>query len=828
MSIQGWANSVVTRLVVCFCAGGVLLSIGLGMLEYQRATQRVEAATAQHMLITTRNLQDVLRSLMHSGQDEAVRSALTVFSQDPRIIGVRIDSPGVKGIAAGQWDAHPGKLVMWRLNDPAGQSHGKLSLNYPTMMISNFATDDRMHTLQMLIDGPFIKQRTRGQIIRQFSGMWVVLGLLTLIGLLMLRRWLILPLSQLLSLTRHNARAEQFAEASEQMSGEFSDLARSIARMLGQLDDTTHQLELREQAFEHLYQFAPAAMISVGPNGRIVEANRRAAELLSFTDEKSLIGAEILQFILAEDRGLFRQCIDRVELNRLHRSELRLSVNQQVRDLMIEFAAVHDQAHRLTHVRLSLMDVTETRRLSRHVNEQRQLMDRVIAHLSDAILLVGADGRIITGNDRLSQLLHLNLDDMVGQPYDVDAFWSRLEMLDHGAFVQRMRYAIKHLDRPVQEQFETSDGAFLFQVIPVFDETHQRVAQLWVMQEVSAHLRARRLLEQQARQLRALRQVGYNLQHIEDLDDLLVRAVGELSRLFDVEAVGLALRGGEHGRRCRQLFSLRGQSTALTTGRAIHETVAEQLLPRVLPNRATSFWADLSQHGKWTQALTAAGFETLAATSLFNRHQTQGVFWIARRGGRPIERHHLFMVEALTPLLSACVENAEIRQKLGDWKLTDPVTALPRRRLARRMIARRVVQTGMPWSLTLIELDDYAGLCERAGQRVARQVARGTANLLREQCRACDDIVQYRRDQFLVISDDQDRHAASRYAERLGHAIGGIEYIDAAGQSHLLKATWAVAGSPDDHEGEATTLKIVEQRLHAKRAADSKSAAGQR
>jgi diguanylate cyclase (GGDEF)-like protein len=247
-------------------------------------------------------------------------------------------------------------------------------------------------------------------------------------------------------------------------------------------------------------------------------------------------------------------------------------------------------------------------------------------------------------------------------------------------------------------------------------------------------------------------------------------------------------------------------------------------MPRVLSNRATSFWTDLSQHGKWTAPFVGAGFETMAATSVFNCHQTQGVFWIARRGGQRIERHHLFLMEALTPLISACAENARIRQNLFDWHLIDPATALPDRKLLKRMIARRVCAPGSPWALSLIEIDDYDALVEKVGPVMATRVQRRVADLLREQCRASDDIVHYRSNQFVVISDQQDLHDALPYAQRLGRAIREMDLVDGDGRTLRISASVGVAASPDDHHREVPTLQVAEQRLAAVRRAAAQGA----
>ncbi|MBI1367705.1 MAG: PAS domain S-box protein [Planctomycetes bacterium] len=800
-----WTHSVVTRMVGCFCLGGVLLSIGLGVIEYSRSMKLVEVATSQQMLLTARNLQDVLHSLIAAGRDNAVQSALNIFTQDPRIVGVRLDTRGEPSITAGRWDNDMSNHAIWVPGDGGSHARGHLELDRRTILMTSFLEGGKTHTVEMLIDGPFIRQRTQGQVIAQLSSVWIVLGTLTLVGLLMLRRWLIAPLSSIIDLTRSGAGAAAFEHTGERLHGEFGDVCHAISRMLRRLDETTDQLRRREQAFEHLYQFAPAAMISVDPDGKVIQANRRAAELLGWADERGLVGAEILSFIAAEDRGLFRQCIDRLDLDRLHGAELRIELHGDVRDLSVEFAAVHDKDGRLAHVRLSLIDITETKRLDRHIAEQRRLMDLVIHHMSDAILLIGADGRILSGNHRLGQLLNINVNDLVGHDYDPADFWSRLELVNYAAFMQRLAPAIARLDHPIQEQVETRDGAFLFQIIPVFDERQQLVAQLWVVQEVSANLRNRRLLEQQAQQLRALQRVGRNLQQIDDIETLLTRAMMELDRVFGVEAMGLALRGTEAGHRCRQILKIAETQCPLNMGAPLAHAVASELMPRVLPNRATSFWTDLSQYEDWTEAFTGAGFESMAATTIGGRYQTQGVFWIARRGGNRIERHHLFLLEALAPLLAVSLENAQLRQSMCNLSLTDPVTGLPSRQLLKRMMARQVARVNQPWTMIALELDHFDALPDTAGERLLKRVS----GVLLEQCRASDEIVRFDKSQFIVISPTLEIHQSQRYAQRLADAVARLDH-DHPGQFHV---TVAVANLPHDQADGRAPLTIVLERL---------------
>jgi diguanylate cyclase (GGDEF)-like protein len=478
---------------------------------------------------------------------------------------------------------------------------------------------------------------------------------------------------------------------------------------------------------------------------------------------------------------------------------------------------------------VGIVDVTESRRLMSEVSEQRRLLDLVIDHMSDAIVLIGIDRRVIQANHRLLRMLNLRLDNVTGQRFDPAAFWSTLGLVDPQRAFDRMGQLLDQPGTAAQEQYEADDGTYQFQVIPVCDEIGNPVAQLWVVQEVSAQLRSARMIDQQAEQLRAIQQMGRALHEVDGVDHLLDRVAAQLYQIMDVEAVGIALRQDDRQRRCAQRVQLAGDQTRLATGAAVAQAVYRQLMPRVLDTRDTSYWADLSQQSDWAGAFAADGIEALAATLLHMEERCHGVIWIARRGGRRIERHHLYLLEALAPIISNSLENAQLRQRMTALRLTDSVTALPAGEQFDLAVRKLVNRPGEPWSLLLVDIDHFQRFNDQYGHEAADQILRKVATALRDICRASDQACRLKADQFAVLCASTTAEMAGELAERIrGHvsrmSLDDLVIVESPGRDrpeHVrtkLTCSIGIAASPTDHTAGEVLLSLAEARLQAAKA----------
>lgn len=806
-----WASSLVTRLVAGFCLGGCVLSIGLAALEYNHARHQASTAASQQMTAIAQQMTEVLRPLIADDRRQSAQYILDIFAQDPRIAGLRLDSPGKVALCAGDWPEQTSQSAKWTFDPQGASAIGNLDLSRQTLLLAPFETPQGRYTLRLVIDGPYLKSQVSRSTLQNVAMAWLMLGVLTLVGLLLLRRWFITPLLRIAELTATDAPAAQFQHASEEMSGEFSTLARSIGQMLGRLDDMTDRLRRRERAFEHLYQFAPAAMISIDAAGKVSEANRRAAALFGLPDERSVHGAMVLDYVHPKDRTLFRQCIDRLKLDTVARTQMRLSIDGQTHDVDMQFAGVYTAEQKLEQVRISLVDVSEEKQLIRKVSEQRQLLDLVIDRMSDGILLLRPDGRVLMANSRLCDLLNIHPESVLDQPYEPTEFWASLDVLDAPTFDKRMHAALAEIDQACQEQFDTQAGSFRFQAIPVNDGSGNILAQLWVVQDVSHEVRNRRLLALQDAQLQALQRMGQQLQAATDVDHLLELAVRELFEMIDVEVVGITIRHDDESRRSRQLIHDGTKQVLLQPGQAMAQAVTTTLMPAVLSHKQTNLWTDLSRDKQWADFLQA-GVESMAATALVSHEQTQGIVWIGRKGGERIERYQLYLLEAMAPMLSTALQNASLREQMRLLALTDPVTGLPSFRQY-DLITRPIARRNSPWAIVMVDVDHFDQMNQQHGVRVANEALRHVAEALRDCCRSTDKAVRHTADRFIFVCPTTQPNDAHKLAERIRKYIEKTPMHSAeTGGSIALTCSMGVATSMDSRDPNAL-VELAAQRV---------------
>lgn len=719
-------KSVVTRLITALVVGGVVVSIALSVLEYQRATTSRRMDLTQRIALTTHNLQSVLAGLLDDPRREELANALAIFTADQPIEAVQLTGPGLETLQRGNWPEQIDETTPdWSLTEQSATTGEEVALDRRTLIHAPFTRGDTAYRLSLIVDGPAAQAQMRQQIIQRMAMQWLLLAVMLLLGLLLVRRWFTGPLSEIVEMIDQHAGPDAFRRVARQHQGEFGSLAATIADMLERLDTTSAQLAQRERAFEHLYDFAPAAMISLDPVGQVVEANRRAAALLGVETPKSLKGRDGMSFILAEDRPLLQEAIDRLAVQETTYCELRLAApsgavgaddeaQSVYTDVAVEAVAVRDADGVLIAVRLSLLDVSRSRQLQRQLEDQTRLLNLIIDHMSDAILLVDANGRVAATNRKLTELLQCRPESLIGSEYSHDQFWDALGVPDRTLFVNRLRQIEAEPDRPAQERFETRAGVFLFRGMPLHDAAKTPVGRLWVVQETTPQEQHARLLHQQHEQLGALKHVGEALARAGTVDAVLQCATEHLFNLLGVEAVGLALRHRSSQRRCKQIVHRGFQAHLLQQNQGLTDTVQRHLLPLVLHNDDVAYWPDPPRDTLWGRGIEEAGLTCLAAGPLRGPHETVGIVWVGRRGGERLERYQIHLLQTLIPTIAARLHIVELEHRLRSLALADMGTGLPSREPFDRAV-QQAVQMEQPFGVLVMDLYRAERAAERGG-----------------------------------------------------------------------------------------------------------------
>lgn len=822
--LRPW-QSVVNRLVACLLVGGVIISAGLTVMEWRTAKRSLHLELTDEIVRTTRNLQSILKSVSErtTTDDQTVSGALSLYTTHPSIIAARLQRPGQSPIQLGDWPVHvEAKARIWALAEHGITTGRELDFQKQTLVHAPFAIGEQTAALELLIDGPAARGRIWQQAIQRTTAQWLLLAVMTLFGLLLLRRWFTGPLEQVAELVQLEAGSEPFNRLAGQMHGEFSQLSGAIGDMLWRIEQTSDALEQQKRAYKSLFQLAPTALLSIDNTGLVTQANRRAAQMLGRDHERALNNVAVHMFVVEEDRGRLRQIVERAAVEDTAHGELRLAVGSGTVDVAVQAVGVRDDDDHLRSVRLSLVDVTDERSLQRNLQSQTHLLNLVLDHMSDALLLVGPEQTIAACNHRLAGLIGDPVDDLVGRHFDAHLFWREISPLEPE---QLERSLAEHgsNDDTAEFQVATTSGIFNMRVVAVHDEAGSKVGTLWVVQDVTVQQAGQKLASQQKRQVAVLKQISTGIAQARTIDDLINSTLMCIRQCMEVEAVGMAIRHGRDGRRAIHALYRGDGANRIEPHRQLHQAVVENLMPRVLPTRQTMFWPDLMLDEPWAAAFAGASLTCLAASPLSCGATTQGLIWVAQRGGEQLAPHQLHLLETITPLVAARLHAGMVIEQLEYLSLHDPVTDLPTSAtFARELDACR---DRLGWSLLLIDIDRFRKVNESLDRGAGDAVLREVAGMLISSCRRSCVVARLDGARFGVIAPDLDEQNTRQLAERLVQTIATVQLPDAGpradGDDWQLSATIGVAMAQDAAGDPFAVRDLAQKRLELAKGPDA-------
>lgn len=186
-----------------------------------------------------------------------------------------------------------------------------------------------------------------------------------------------------------------------------------------ELRGTQLELEAARDRYMELYDFAPAAHLTLDAHGVILEANSRAGTVLGI-NRKELIGQQLIRFFALEDQDLFhRHCRE------VLKTGTRQSCEGRLRDkaggtswVQLESLAIHNGQEQITHWRTALLPIGERKRAEQELMTQQARLKGIIASAMDAIITVDEEERIVVFNRSAESMFLCKAADAIGQPLD--------------------------------------------------------------------------------------------------------------------------------------------------------------------------------------------------------------------------------------------------------------------------------------------------------------------------------------------------------------------------------------------------------------------------
>jgi PAS domain S-box-containing protein len=176
----------------------------------------------------------------------------------------------------------------------------------------------------------------------------------------------------------------------------------------------------REEAYHDLYEEAPVAYVSVGTDGRIKKANRRAAELFAYSVDE-MTGRLVFDLYADTTNGkqrafeVFQRFLGGQE-TRAEDLECRAADGRQLW-ISLSVKPIRSADGRIEASRSILVDITGRKRMEAAMRDSEGCLSRIVESAMDAIVTMAEDERIVLFNAAAEKVFRCPAAEAIGQPF---------------------------------------------------------------------------------------------------------------------------------------------------------------------------------------------------------------------------------------------------------------------------------------------------------------------------------------------------------------------------------------------------------------------------
>ncbi|NRF68206.1 PAS domain S-box protein [Aquincola sp. S2] len=274
-----------------------------------------------------------------------------------------------------------------------------------------------------------------------------------------------------------------------------------------QLRQAQVALEASRDRYLGLFEHAPVAYLTFELDGRIVEANGRAAALLDRTIEQ-LLRLHFVELIEPVDRPAYHRAYSTLLRGvGAQLAELRLRVgNGALRFVDLQIALVADDGTGQSQCRAALIDTTERMAM----RERGARLAAIVDSSEDAIIGRDLQGRVTAWNEGAERLFGVPAREIIGRTMDdlvpPERRGEELRLLQRLRTGERLSH--------VESERRREDGHRLpvsMSLSPILDDNRQVIGSSLIARDITDRKRGERALHQRLRQLDLLSQAGQSL-----------------------------------------------------------------------------------------------------------------------------------------------------------------------------------------------------------------------------------------------------------------------------------------------------------------------------
>jgi diguanylate cyclase (GGDEF)-like protein len=282
--------------------------------------------------------------------------------------------------------------------------------------------------------------------------------------------------------------------------------------------------------------------------------------------------------------------------------------------------------------------------------------------------------------------------------------------------------------------------------------------------------RARSSLAERVRELEILNGTARRLSASLQLEELVETVAREACKAIpEAEAVALVHRRA--GRDSELIIDGYDRSTDKFFRRALAE--GEGMAGWVMSHASARRFDDVSVAADVSLAGGTQGIRSWLGVPLFLYGECQGVVAVQSTRTSAFTAETQRLLESLALQIAAALQNAH----LYELAMVDGLTGLFVRRYFDARIEEEIERSkryGSPFSVVMMDVDDFKQLNDTYGHLVGDRVLRAIANVIKAQMRGVDTAARYGGEELAVILPRTEMVAAYNLAERVRAAIAEL------------------------------------------------------
>jgi diguanylate cyclase (GGDEF)-like protein/putative nucleotidyltransferase with HDIG domain len=319
------------------------------------------------------------------------------------------------------------------------------------------------------------------------------------------------------------------------------------------------------------------------------------------------------------------------------------------------------------------------------------------------------------------------------------------------------------------------------------------------------------------RENNALYEIAQSTARSTSLTEMMTLVSAQLSTLVPFSSCALFLRRAEEDLRCRFATGLHAdllEDASIAEGNGLSGWVTRHRMPLVNGLPAAEF------NGAGVPTANIQ-LQSALICPLMVGDDVIGTIAVYHHAAEAYTEDHRRVLDQVARQAAAGIHNTLLFERTQEQAFKDALTGLANPRALQFQVARelaRARRTSSPFSLLLLDLDDFKVINDEHGHLVGDRALQEVAKVLQQTTRPYDTCIRYGGDEFVILLSSSGPAEAEEQRRRVQEAVAAISLHADDGCAIPLRVSAGASVFPEDGETYERLLARADRRMYRNKA----------